>query len=303
MHPGGTTIKIPGLLESDRILVTGATGWLGREILARLTRRSPQIPVLAVARRARAFSIGRDQRTCIEWDSAAVRDWRPTLVVHLAYLTREREAEVGTQSYEVRNRKLTHRALDLYTIDSVRGVVVASSGAAVALRHTTYGRLKAYDEGMFLAAGRDTKIPTVIARIWSVSGALCTKPQGFALYDLINQTLNGPVVQVRAPNEVWRRYVDAGEYLEVCLADAASGASEIIDSSGELIELKDLAHCIQSVLGVHRRIERPPLLGTADEYYSESSLMQLRAREFSLTISSLEQQISVSSRSLSPDMT
>lgn len=286
------------ITASDRILVTGATGWLGRELIARLGVLRPEVPVLAVASHHRKVAVGRLEFDAIAWELDAIAQWRPSVVVHLAFLTREFEAAVGWREYESRNRHLSDLATDLYRLPTIRAFVYASSGAAISPRSGMYGRLKAEDEELFLNNGQSSGVPTTIARIWSVSGAWCPKPEQFAFYDLIRQTQLSPVVRVNATHEVFRRYADAGEFLEICLAFAGSGASGSIDSGGERVEIGELAQRIQKVLGTVRPIERPDLTEPSDDYCADSSAMSQLARQFEVSLSGLEEQIRRSAEAL-----
>lgn len=279
------------LQDTDRLLVTGASGWLGREVILRLRRGRPDIPVLGVASRPRETSVGQETIVAQAWDHVAISEWAPTVVVHLAYLTRELEQQWGPFEYERQNQELSDRAARLYALPSLRGFVIASSGAAVSLTDQTYGRLKAEDEQRFLELAQTTGVPTVAARIWSVSGPHCRKPSLFALFDLIHQTRQRPVVRIQAAHEVWRRYVDAGEYLEVCLGAVGVGHSGVIDSGGEKVEIGDLALHVQEVLDIKRPIERPPIVGAPDGYYSDSLSMVGWAQRLGIPLSGLTEQI------------
>lgn len=284
-------MSFAALRADDRILISGATGWLGREILSRLLMSRPDVPILAFARKKRTFVAGEHTLLARPWNHEFALQWEPTLFIHLAYLTREWEGILGTGKYESENRSLSTKALKIMAIPSLRGSVIASSGAAIKFPQSTYGRLKLQDEHHFAMAGEIWKVPTVIARAWSISGEFCPKPNHFALYDLIYQTLNAPQVCVRAPHATWRRYVDAGEYLEVCLGLAALGHSQIVDSDGPLVEIGELAHQIQETLGVQRPIVRPPRSGMDDRYFSDSKQMTHWAQRLTVSISDLQTQI------------
>jgi nucleoside-diphosphate-sugar epimerase len=249
------------------------------------------LPILAVAGRARTFRIGRRTIEAVAWDHAQIASWEPTLAVHLAYLTREHESVLGTDQYLIENRRLSDKALMLYSIPTLRGMVVASSGAAIVQRDTTYGSLKAMDEIRFVGTANSAGVPTVVARVWSVSGAQCTKPEMFALHDLLRQTLTTDVVRIRSPHTVWRRYADAGEYLEVCLRAVSNGYSGVIESGGELTEIGDLALQIQQTLGISRPIVRPEYAGASNVYASDGASMHAWAERAGMIMASLKEQI------------
>ena len=281
-----------GLTCADRVVITGATGWMGRELIARLIETRPDIPTLAIASAPRAFSVGGKRLEALAWDHDTIAEWGPTLLVHLAYRTREHLAGSQMHHFFKGNMDLSASAAHLYTLPSLRGAVIASSGAAVSMRSGPYGALKQQDENTFTRLGLQRGIPTVIARIWSVSGSHCPKPHLFALYDLIRQADSAnPVVRIRASHEVRRKYVDAGEFLEVALSGAGLGRSGIIDSAGALVELSELADQIQMVTGIRKPIERPHICSSPDNYFTESREMDNWAIDTSVTFSPLAIQI------------
>lgn len=286
--------------DTDRIVVTGASGWLGRELIHRLRTISPQSPILALGSRAGELFAGTTAATPVhQWSSYEVAAWNPTLAVHLAYLTKERLETVEVDRYVAANACLTDAALGLYAIPTMRGVVVASSGAAIRYPNDIYGRLKALDETAFANEGVRLAIPTVVARAWSLSGRFCTKPQRFLLYDLITQAL-GPNsdIAISASHPVLRKYVDAGEYLAVCLAAVATGWSGTVDSTGTVIEAGQLVEAIQAVLGTHKPTQRLSVQGRPDDYYSDSTILDEWATKLGLSQAQLSEQIARSSIAL-----
>lgn len=288
--------SFPSLQDSDRVVITGATGWMGREVLDRLSRTRPKIQVLPVASMARRLETGSRTYQIHEWSHAYISEWRPTIAVHLAFLTREAESTMSTAEYERRNHELTEAAAHLYSIPELRAAVIASSGAAIQAKGQIYGDLKARDEKIFTELSNRTGLPTVISRIWSVSGAFCTKPDLFALFDLIEQTRNRSRVHIRARSEVWRRYVDAGEFLEVCVSAAGVGANQVIDSAGPLVEIEHLAHVIQDALGERKQIVREPLTQPPDRYFTDSQTMESWSDRLGIPLASLVEQVRRSAR-------
>jgi UDP-glucuronate decarboxylase len=281
-----------GLTCADRVVITGATGWMGRELIARLIDTRPDLPTLAIASTPRAFSVGRKRLEALAWDHDAIAEWGPTLLVHLAFRTREHLTGGQYEAYIAANINLSASAARLYTLPSLRGAVIASSGAAVSMTGEPYGALKQQDEATFTQLGLQSGIPTVIARIWSVSGSHCPKPHLFALYDLIRQAEStDPVIRIRASHEVRRKYVDAGEFLEVALSGAGLGRSGTIDSAGALVELTELAQQIQIATDTRKPIERPDICPDPDNYFTESREMDNWATETSVALSPLAIQI------------
>jgi len=248
------------LTRKDRVVVTGASGWLGRSLLHEIEavlgdRLHEQ--VLALGSADRDIHLGSGRRVRIHaWEHERVAEWQPTCAVHLAYLTRDHTADTSLAEYVEANLRLTARAARLMHLPGIRSFVAASSGAAVQVDWSraispagAYGALKRLDEDFFAAEGRRLGVPTVIARTWSVSGPYCTKPTLFAFSDFIQQALGTGMITVRATGEVWRRYVDAGQYLALCLQEAIRAHAGTIESTGPQIELRDLAQRVAIALG------------------------------------------------------
>ncbi|MBW0014614.1 MAG: NAD(P)-dependent oxidoreductase, partial [Mycobacterium sp.] len=94
-------------LGNDRVLVTGASGWLGRTALDLLAPLG--LPTLALASRARFIRVGDCQIECRVWDDREVAAFAPTVVLDCAFLTRDRIADMSLGEYVAANRTLTER--------------------------------------------------------------------------------------------------------------------------------------------------------------------------------------------------
>jgi nucleoside-diphosphate-sugar epimerase len=96
-------------LGNDRVLVTGASGWLGRTALDLLTPLG--LPTLAPASRARMIRVGDRDVACRVWDDREVAIFAPTVLLDCAFLTHNRVADMPLDEYVAANRELTERLL------------------------------------------------------------------------------------------------------------------------------------------------------------------------------------------------
>jgi nucleoside-diphosphate-sugar epimerase len=260
-----TTVREPhealraALRPDDRIVITGASGWLGQSLLHELVLADPTLfpkRVLALGSYARKIELLDGVRVQVEeWHEATATEWQPTVAVHLACLTADRLASSTVEAYVETNARLAERGRGLQSIPSLRAFMFASSGAATLAgeesawgRHP-YARQKAEDETRYIHGGMSTGTPTLTARIWSVSGPYCTRPRTYAFSDMVVQCLKGDPIQVTATGRVLRRYVDAGEFLAACLALNLEGHSGVVDSAGDLVEVRELAAAVAHELG------------------------------------------------------
>ena len=231
------------LAADERVLVLGATGWLGSTMLALLDGHPAT--VLPVASRARTHVVGDRGWDVRAWDDDAIAAFAPTTVLNFAFLTREKEQALGTEGYASALAALNARLVATASAPSVRAVLTVSSGAAVHLPEGPdlpigpYGQAKREEERLALGLVTAER-SVVVARAWSLSGVLVQRPHDYAFSDLVLQARTGRIA-VSAPGEVWRRYVGADDYLAVAVAGLLAGRSGVVDSGGPEVELRDLA--------------------------------------------------------------
>jgi len=97
------------LVGDERILITGAGGWLGRSLLSTLLPSTPAEQLMALGSRSRTLIVEGRPIEILAWDDADVAGFAPTHIVHLAYLTRDRLVELGWSRYVAENVGLAIR--------------------------------------------------------------------------------------------------------------------------------------------------------------------------------------------------
>jgi nucleoside-diphosphate-sugar epimerase len=281
-------------LDSERILILGASGGVGSTASRFLTGNCAEILEMASYERNESSAWG--LRKFFATDFNLVKEFAPTLVIDAAFITRERIREVGEKSFIETNLRLIEFAKDVQKLPSVRSFIGISSGASM-IRPDDYEHLSVSD--MYGEMKRDYEVAlvdsqlgekTTIARIWSVTCPFVTKLSVFAFSDLIGQGRQG-VIRINSTGEVWRRYVDLAEFINVVMA-ANPGESRIIDSGGELIEIGDLARVVFQVLDKPERIERTFIPETArNDFYSDNRSWENAINQLGFTPKNIIQQL------------
>ncbi|MDP3208773.1 MAG: NAD(P)-dependent oxidoreductase, partial [Rhodoglobus sp.] len=273
VRPEARALVVSSLRAGDRVLVTGSAGWFGITVAA-LLHGTPH-PVMFLTQNARRVPYPAGEFDAVAWDHDAVRDFAPTVVIDCAFILRDYIAAMPLDEYFHANTVLTSRLLQLTMLDSVRAIVSVSSGAAVHPVDAAsvdadlnpYGYLKRQTELAVTRLGDETATHVVVARPWSLSGTLVTRPHRYAFSDLILRSRTDSI-EIQATHEVWRRYVGVDDFFAVSLATATAG-NAVINSGGELVEFSDLAKIISATLGSAAPITRPALSGDpADDYYT-----------------------------------
>ncbi len=251
--------------DERRIVIVGAGGWIGRALLAGLhDALGPSAPerIACFGSSARAIDVGADrmvpQRPLSELPQLSSA---PTMLFHLAFLTKDKVASLPEADYVARNRALSatvHDSLDAIGVDRL---FVASSGAAAfadaadaAPDLRLYGRLKRDDEALFANwANAGTGRRTVTTRLYSLSGPFINKPGTYALASFVLDALAARPIAVNAPMPVVRSYVAIREILSLViamlLAPGAYVAAQRFDSGGVPMELGDVAAAVAARLG------------------------------------------------------
>lgn len=293
----------------ERFAVTGASGWIGRTALELLAG------ALGTERFHEAVTGFASEKRTVTLRDGTVAHLRPldqltqlspppTHLLHFAYLTRDRLNKVGLHAYIRANLTITatvvgaidrFRPLGVYSTSS--GAVYGSDGKFVTdVTANPYGALKYLEELTIRRAAEDVGCRSVVTRIFSLSGAYMTKPELYALGDLILQASAGGPIVVRAGAPVERSYCAAADVVSValtCLLDSSVSNDLVFDSGGVVVEVGELARHVRSVLG------RPELVidrswnpsGPPNRYVGDGAAMSALAAEHGLPVKSLDEQI------------
>ena len=260
--------------EEDRLLVLGASGWFGRT--AMFLTELPESRVLLVGSRDHTIEIHGRRFQVARFDFETVEKFQPTIVLDFWFLTREKIVELGPEEYRRRNLHLIEATARVVSLPSVSRVLSTSSGAAVHEEKngesggalSMYGELKLQSERMLREVASQTHASFRLVRVFSVSGALVTRPSDYAFSHLAMQARDS-LITVRSTRLVWRRYVAVEDLLVVGLASAQPGFHEV-SSGGDLVEIGKLAELFSELAG-GCEIRRPELDESedADNYFSD----------------------------------
>lgn len=289
--------------SEHRIVLTGASGWLGRATLDLLQ------DALGEAFAERVFCFGSRQAELHLSDTQQIMQRplidlrvlpsRPTYLLHLAFLTKDRAETMREADYCAANRAIRQLVVETLDPTGVEAAFIASSGAAyfaddplATPAMQLYGRLKREDEEAFAAWAECSGKSLAIARIFNLSGPHVNKLPSYALSSFILDALAGRPVTIQARHDVRRSYVAIRELMSLVFALLLEQRGEIIrfDSGGEDIELGELASAIASPLSCS--IERPARSnGPADIYLGNDRIYQRLLNQHRIDRVSLAEQI------------
>lgn len=290
-------------------VVTGATGWFGTatlHILDLALGESSGERLLAYAATGRPVTL-RSGRVVEVRPLAELPDdppaAAPVCMFHFAYLMRHLAAELGHEEFVRRNRAITD--LTVRALQAVRpaSFVFASSGAVYRpdggfvddLGRDPYATLKHRDELAFEQACGEVGTRCIVGRVYSVGGPFMPDRDRFVLGDLVDRTVAGRPLVIRARHELWRSYVGLGDVLAVFLAESLDGTDPVVrfDTGGEVVEAGELAARVRSVLDapevVIERDADPNL--AADRYIGDGAGFEALAGRHGVPLTPLDDQI------------
>ena len=301
----------PFYLGHGILVVTGATGWLGRTALHELQRL---LGPVGFSRRVRAFA----SSSCSIASTGFVNGIElsipvapltelPELVshepiealLHTAFLTREHVERVGVEAYISVNRGITDLVCrSLESSPSTRAVVI-SSGAAAALdtfscleehlHSDPYGVLKSEEERRLGEIGN-----TLVIRAYAVSGRFMRDPHHFALGNFLLQALDGLPIVINAPMPVIRGYGHAGDMVNLAcrwLWSKHLSPSYPIAAVSHEVDLQELASLIATLYNLNPTSSAIDPSLSPSRYTADSAAYWKLLHELGLVPRSMEKQI------------
>lgn len=307
-----TPVSLPPALARQlrdsrwRVLVTGASGWLGQAALEMLAHSFGQ------GWHGRVEAFGSNARRLTLRDGTAVQlqalselaalPPQPSLLLHFAYLSREKIAGLAPQEYIEANRAITRSVLEGGVRAGVERALVTSSGAVHAAlaapsspeSSLLYGRLKLEDEALFESFAKAAPGRIVLAvRLFNLSGPYINKP--YALASFIEQARSGRInVQARMP--VTRSYTSVANLLGVGLGHLLNDEAMpflCIETAGECeVEMAALAEAVRAAVNPSAVIARAAPDGSpADRYVGDGRKYRALMQRYGVAEDVLPRQI------------
>jgi nucleoside-diphosphate-sugar epimerase len=218
------------------------------------------------------------------------------VLVNLAFLTRDRVADLGPSAYVRENLDATVRGVQLAR--QARSVILISSGAALNTEGqpdwdgvgNPYGFLKNVEDQVMRTAGSQ-RFNTTSCRLWGASGPDMRFPLKYALGDFIFQAITAGSIRVNAPRLVWRTYCDSRQLMALCIMLALEGFDGTFDSEGPLVEIRGLASLVADAVGARVTTRSAACTERPDLYYATNPDMGRLLRDRGFAPLTIQQQI------------
>jgi len=263
------------------VVITGPTGWIGSAFLALLAARLGP----GWQRRVTLFASSAREHIAPDGSTVSLRgldtlcpaDVEGAIVVHLAYLTKEKAELLGERRFTDTNLAIDDHLLAALAGATPKAVFVASSGAAALAergvdRHP-YGMCKLRQEDRFLTWGARAGVPVLAGRIFNIAGPYINKVDSYAIGSFISQALTRGRIQIDAPLPVFRSFLHVHDLCTLVLnaLDQQVGRPSAFDLCGaEVLEMSDVAQVVAAQIGGAIEVVRAPVdLGRASAYLGD----------------------------------
>ena len=267
-------------MNNSKIVITGATGWLGSELSKILVEEhnlsTRQLHCISTTNRK--VKIGKNTFTTITFrDLDKIED-----IVNyydFAFLPRHNIDSIGPNKYKEANEKIVMDSVNAINDLKPKNVVLASSGAVYKtgkisenFSNSLYSDLKIFQEEKIQEACNKADSNLVTIRIFNLSGNGMPRNNSFALSQIISKALNNEKIFIKSDFHVNRSYCDITQLLRLLILVSNSGYSGTLDSSGIKIEIRALAEKVVNELKSLSEIHAPDVISGAlpDDYFSES---------------------------------
>ena len=283
---------------NKKIVITGASGWLGRETIAVFSKTDYDLRLFASEKK----NINLHDNGNFEANALHSIDLSENCegFIHLAHLTREKVSKLGLQNFIYENLVLTSKAAQIIQSTKPKWVVLVSSGAIFDpinneidpnILTNPYGFGKQIEELIVRNACEIAKANLVIGRLWGASGKFMVPNNAYALSDFIESSITHKQVKINSPYDVFRKYVNAGQFMEVLVKLAQNGRNLTINSGGFLAEIGEIAKLVAASIN-KTKIIRPKHDGSqANTYFPKDEDFNALATEMGVNLLSINDQI------------
>jgi len=292
--------------KSSEIFVSGASGWLGKELISLINQKrlidfsTNDLRLFSSNGRSIKLINSKEYLTSsFEVNQFEIEPKNLEGFIHLAFLTRDKLKTLNFNDFIRINLELISKACQIIERNKPKWVVVVSSGAILDresgeiesdVEKNPYGFCKRIEELLLADAAKRVGANIVIGRLWGASGEQMPPNLEYALSDFIESARLKNEIQIKSGGEVFRRYVDAGEFMEVLVKLAISGESRLLDSGGVVIEIGELSQLVAGHFP-GTSVSRSKSLTDVDDYYPKEQDFNDLAEELGIQLRTIKEQV------------
>lgn len=273
--------------KPSRIVLTGASGWIGRSFIKSLI----DIYGLDIVKNMELYGTSARQlklTTGVILNINNLQDISTNgeidLYVPLAFQTQDKLDNMTKFEYIKKNTELIDLHARIIKEHYIKRAVFFSSGI-VSLTpsdversesYWIYKELKMLEEKVFFEEFAKQSTNVAACRLFSVSGSEMQDPKKYALGDFLVRGLSNKGIILNSQKRIYRRYVDIENVCEALIKETSDTSSTLIESTGTKVTLLELARQVCQIFDLDRglldQIDDSHL--EPDHYYSTNMGME-----------------------------
>ena len=298
-------------MEKETVVVTGASGWLGRSAVSVLSGEFNNYRVIALSRKNSIYK-STGNIIYMTYDDFLSNNYEITGLVHTAFITKNYIEEIGPLEYVNQNSEIHEWLISFIKMKDPKWTVAISSGATkqyidkvetnLALTDSDlYGKMKFEEEEALLGS----EIPNVaIGRLWAASGRYMQNHKIYALGQFIETAISGNNIKIASKDLVYRRYIDAEDFMKVLIMTAIDNKRSLFDSGGIRTSIENLALEVASFFNLKNNSEIKVEFGLEkstqenSNYFSRSEVFAKLQQKYNVGDRSITEQIERTSKAV-----
>lgn len=265
-------------MQKSKVLISGATGWLGREILNIFSETNfEKVHINLISSKNEDVVVKENKLEVKSFENyksfESVNNY-----FDFAFLGRNKLDKIGPEKFKEINMEIISNSTNLIKRICPKTVVLSSSGAIYNIKKSTeagvlYSDLKKIQEDLIVEACDASGSNLIISRIFNLSGRGIPRENNFALVDFMIKSMENLDLIINSNYSVIRRYSDITQLLKLLVAMADSGQNCVFDSGGAKIELRALADKIIKVVKSKSKVVASEINPDIkqDYYFSDSN--------------------------------
>lgn len=287
----------------EKIVITGASGWIGRSMISTLIERfGPSIisKIECFGSKERTIQLSNNNSIFVRSMIEIPKNQRIDYFIPVAFATQDKFNFLGLKQYESLNNYLMKIHLSTMEKNEIVNLLHFSSGivshphySGMLPSYATYKKMKKQEEVWFAEKSNLIGAKHIFTRLFSITGTEIQDPSKYAIGSLISQAVNLRKIHIESGHKVFRKYVDIMEVCNLMLELSIKGTNSSFDSTGECVEIFDLAKMIANILEIDEtQITRPTSSSNVvDKYYSDHTHMEDLFRIHDLKLSDMNSQL------------
>jgi nucleoside-diphosphate-sugar epimerase len=264
-----------------KLAVSGATGWLGSELIRYVQshQKFSRSNIVAITSQNGVLQVEKNIIKLSKFDSLS-ENLEIDYYFDFAFVTREKFPLLGPKKYKEVNLKIIENSVKFIKNYKPKAVLLASSGAVYKLnkiqhtiQNTLYSELKQFQEIEISEACRSVNSSLVTSRIFNLAGSGIRKVDTFAIAEFVYRGIHNQDILIKSDFPVIRRYCDISQFLSLVFYLTLNKESITFDTGGIKIEIRELAKIVVDKLNSNSKIKTIPINKNleADNYFSNNS--------------------------------